>query len=75
MKKEDRDFLIIEDIKHFAVNGLSDFEAKVLQDTIDKIKKKRHARFDKTLSRASKIVASWPKWKRDAALGSLRRSV
>ena len=73
--KKDRDFLIIEDIEHFAVNGLNDFEAKVLQDAINKINKKRRAEFDKTLSRASKIVASWPKWKRDAALGSLRKSV
>ena len=75
MSKEDRDFFIIKDIKHIAVNGLDDSEAKILQDAINKIEKKRLVGFEKTLSRASKIVASWPKWKRDAALGSLRKSV
>lgn len=69
--KKDRDFGILDTINHFAVNGLDDAEAKILQDAICKIQKKRNARFDKTLSRASKIVASWPKWKQDA-LGSLR---
>ncbi len=37
MNKEDRDFFIIKAIKHLAVNGLADSEAKILQGAIDKI--------------------------------------
>ena len=74
MKKEDRDFFIMKELKHIAVNGLDDIEAKILRVAIDKIEKRRNVQFDKSLSRASRIVASWPKWKQDC-IGSLRKSV
>lgn len=69
--KTDRDVIILDRINHFAVNGLDDAEVKILRDAISKIDKKRNVSFERSLSRAYKIVASWPKWKQDA-IGSLR---
>ncbi len=64
-KDKDRAVFIAGDIKHILTNGVDEVEAKILRTAIQEIKKKRSDEFDKSLDEASRIVASWPKWKRD----------
>jgi len=64
--------MILDDINHFAVNGLDDEEFKILQDAAKKIRAKRHKEMREAGEHARKIVASWPKWKQEA-LGVFRK--
>jgi len=63
--KTDRDYMMLDDVKHLMINGLDEKETQILQSAIDKIRKKRNAEFQRSLERAHKIVASWPKWKQN----------
>lgn len=53
---------IIEDIDHL---DLTEEESKILFNTVNIIKNKRKKDFIKSLNRATKIVNSWPEWKRN----------
>lgn len=58
---------VIDPIKH---NDLDVEEFKILQDAVRRIQDKRKREFVAHLDRASRIVSSWPEWKRNA-LGRL----
>jgi hypothetical protein len=55
---------IIHPIDHLT---LDEKEISILTNAVKKIQNKRRQEFNKSLKHASKIVASWPKWKRDLA--------
>jgi hypothetical protein len=59
---------IIKPISH---HNLSEHEAEVLIEAVKKVRELQRRRFDETLSRATRIVESWPAWKRNC-LGVLR---
>lgn len=44
---------------------LTDEEIKILKGAVNIIKNKRKKHFIKHLKNASKIVSSWPEWKRN----------
>jgi hypothetical protein len=54
---------IVRDIDHLK---LDDEEIKILKDAVQKIQDERRKHFEGSLTRAAKIVDSWPKWKRNA---------
>lgn len=53
-------------------NELDEEEARILKIAVKRIQKKRHDHFEATLKRASEIVESWPKWKREGGLARLQ---
>ncbi len=54
---------IVRPINH---NTLTDEEANILRNAVKKIRDRRLVSFDVFLEEASSIVATWPKWKREA---------
>ena len=53
-------------------NPLKESEAEILREAVKKIQDQQRKKFDESMKRASEIVASWPKWKRDLADQVLR---
>ena len=62
----------IDIVKKIDHNGLTESEAKILIKAVERSSKLRRKQFEKNMTRAAKIVASWPEWKRNACLGALR---
>lgn len=60
---------VVRDIDHLA---LDEEEVEILRKAVQKIRDKQSKEFGKSLKRASKIVKSWPKWKRDLGESILR---
>ncbi len=74
MGKEERKIqfdAVVADISH---TDLTKEEANILWKAVKKIKDKRSDAFGEHLKRASEIVASWPRWKRELAEQVLRPS-
>ncbi len=59
---------IVDQIDH---NDLNECETEILVKAVARIRELRRKKFDRNMSRAARIVASWPQWKRDC-LGVLR---
>lgn len=68
--KNNADF-IVHSISH---NTLDKEDADILRKAVKKIKDKQEKHFLESLENASRIVASWPKWKRELGLQILRPS-
>lgn len=62
---------IVRPIDHLT---LDEEEIRILTAAVKKIRDKGRKEFEESLNRASKIVASWPKWKRELAESCLRPS-
>lgn len=67
--RHDKAVGIVRDIDH---QTLDEEEIKILKDAVNKIKEKQRKEFDESGKQAARIVASWPKWKRDLAKKCLR---
>ncbi len=67
--RQDKAAGIVRPIDH---QTLDEEEIRILTNAVEEIQNKQRQEFDESLECASKIVASWPKWKRDVADRILR---